>query len=65
MKNNKNGALYIQIRVKPEEKESIFGQARATGMSVSKYCRTLVLQPDAEKIAKAINVYDSIEKNMR
>lgn len=65
MRKNKCAAEHIHIRVTEDEKSRIADAARDAGMTVSELGRTLFLSADAERNAKAIFMYESIEKNMK
>lgn len=65
MRKNKCAAEHIHIRVTEDEKRRITDAARDAGMTVSELGRTLLLSADAERNAKAICMYESIEKNMK
>lgn len=65
MRKNKFAAEHIHIRVTEDEKSRITDAARDAGMTVSELGRTLLLSADAERNAKALYMYESIEKNMK
>lgn len=65
MGKSKCASEYLHIRVTEEEKKRILKTAQDMSTTVSQLCRTLLLAADAERNAKALDMYETIEKNMK
>lgn len=65
MGKSKCASEYLHIRVTEEEKKRILKMAQDMSTTISQLCRTQLLAADAERNAKALDMYEIIEKNMK